>query len=331
MSTIKRFKFAPRGVPFVVELSSKTLQGRFLLRPSKEVNSVILGIIGRALATYSGVKLHALSFVSNHFHILASSPSTKEISDFMCLAKSCIARKVGPLNNWHGKFWEHRFDSIEVLDDEAQLRRLRYIVTHGAKEGLVEKSEQWPGVHSVFALRDGVPLKGIWRDQTKEYEARIAGKEVTPGQFDTEYTVVLSPLPCWANLSAEDYAKQFGELLRDEEADCQTKREQAGKTSVLGVMHILTENSHDAPAQTKRSRRPACHTSSKELWKEYKDRYREFVQNFRTAAKRLRDRLFPVTFPDGCFWPAIGYVEDGKSVANVLSPPIMAVQPSPSG
>ncbi|PTL74953.1 hypothetical protein DAT35_57475 [Vitiosangium sp. GDMCC 1.1324] len=33
-----------------------------------------------------------------------------------------------------------------VLDDEALVGRLRYVLTHGVKEGLVERSAEWPGL-----------------------------------------------------------------------------------------------------------------------------------------------------------------------------------------
>ena len=49
----------------LVEITSRTLHGRYLLRPSAESNAIILGALGRAQAKYGGY-LHAFIVLSNH-------------------------------------------------------------------------------------------------------------------------------------------------------------------------------------------------------------------------------------------------------------------------
>ncbi len=56
---------------------------------------------------------------------------------------------------------------------EMQVERLRYLLAHGVKEGVVE----WPGVHCAV-LMTGVAVEGIWFDRTLEYNARLRGKEL---------------------------------------------------------------------------------------------------------------------------------------------------------
>jgi hypothetical protein len=51
-----------------------------------------------------------------------------------------LSRKVGRLVDWSGGFWERRYSAEPVLDDEALVGRLRYVLAHGVKEGLVERS-----------------------------------------------------------------------------------------------------------------------------------------------------------------------------------------------
>jgi len=91
-----------------------------------------------------------------------------------------------------------RYQAIVISDEEAaQTSRLEYLLANGVKEGLVERVQDWPGVHCVRNLLDGEPLEGLWFDRTKEYSARNRGKTISPGQFATTETVTLSPLPCW--------------------------------------------------------------------------------------------------------------------------------------
>jgi len=45
-----------------------------------------------------------------------------------------------------------RYRSIVVADEKAAHARLRYILAHGAKEGPVGKSAEWPGLNCIVAL-----------------------------------------------------------------------------------------------------------------------------------------------------------------------------------
>jgi len=54
----------------VVDLTSRTLHGRYLMPPGEKVNARILGVVGRAQRLYK-IQLHAFIFMSNHKHRLA--------------------------------------------------------------------------------------------------------------------------------------------------------------------------------------------------------------------------------------------------------------------
>lgn len=48
--------------------------------------------------------------------------------------------------------WARRFSSIPVSDEpEAQILRLRYLLSNSTKEGLVLSPSDWPGVHCADA------------------------------------------------------------------------------------------------------------------------------------------------------------------------------------
>ena len=51
---------------------------------------------------------------------------------------SNLAREAGRLVDWREKFWSRRYRAIVVSGEEgAQRERLKYVLSHGAKEGLV--------------------------------------------------------------------------------------------------------------------------------------------------------------------------------------------------
>lgn len=58
-----------------------------------------------------------------------------QLSGFMNLVNSKLAREVGRLYDWREKIWSRRYPSIVVSSEEAaQIDRLRYVLAHGCKE-----------------------------------------------------------------------------------------------------------------------------------------------------------------------------------------------------
>ncbi|MGH3861860.1 transposase [Actinokineospora sp.] len=144
----------------MVEVTMRTVHGRLLLRPSRAVNDLIVGVIGRAQRRY-GMRLHALAVLGNHWHSLMSPDSPQQLAAFVDYVAGNIAREVGRLHEWREKFWARRYRSIVVShEEEAQAGRLEYILGQGVREGLVERPHQWPGVHCAVALESGTDLEG---------------------------------------------------------------------------------------------------------------------------------------------------------------------------
>ena len=63
----------------------------------------------------------------------------------------------------------------------------------------------------------GTGIRGIWVERTALYHARRKkGREkVRPIDFEEELLLELSPLPCWAHLSPEEYQGRIRELVEE--------------------------------------------------------------------------------------------------------------------
>ena len=157
----------------IVEITSRTVHGRFLMRPSREVNELILGILGRGQARYE-VELFAFVFLSNHLHILMRALGVDRMALFAGYVKGNIARELGVVHQWKEKFWGRRYHHAPVQDNEAaQIKRFRYILSNSCKEGLVRSPLAWPGVSSARALYSGeTELTGRWFNRTAQYPRR---------------------------------------------------------------------------------------------------------------------------------------------------------------
>lgn len=296
-------RFVPPNA--LVEVTTRTVHGRFLLRPSAEVNDMILGIVGRAQTLYP-VRIHAFVVLSNHVHALLSVDDAAQLAAFMAFVNGNIAREIGRLHEWRHRFWARRYRAIVVADDIAAVDRLRYILQNGCKEGLVDRPADWPGLSCVQALAAGKELCGTWLDRTAEFHARRRGERIIPGQFGSAYRVHLSPLPCWSDLSPARHRAACADLVAQVEAETSAARLDS-REACVGPQRILAQHPHDRPVASDNSPAPLVHASSTDARKAFRRTYAAFVDAFRTAVACLR-RGLEANFPVGAFPPGAPFV-----------------------
>jgi hypothetical protein len=299
-------RFIPDGGS-LVEVTCRAIHGRLLLRPGHSLNEIIIGALARSKQLY-GVRLIAFSFVSNHFHLHLEVDDAHQLARFMCHFSSKLAREVGRLTGWREKIFGRRYQAILVSPEEAaQIERLTYVLSHGAKEGLVDSPRDWPGVHSVRAMLGEEELKGYWFDRTKEYAARHRREKFDPMKYATPETLTLDPLPCWKHLADKERCNRVAALVAEIEKQAAARREETGIPS-LGAKAILTQNPQSRPRHSKRSPSPFCHAASKGWRQLLRTAYAEFVAAFRRAAERLKRGDRDVRFPQGSFPPPLPFV-----------------------
>lgn len=316
----RRLRYIPPNS--VVEVTMRTIQGRFLLRPSPDLNALILGIIGRAQTRYA-VQLHALVFLSNHYHMLLSVADAQALAQFMEFLNGNLAKEVGRLHDWKDKFWARRYQAIVVTDEAAQHDRLRYILAHGCKEGLVARAADWPGVHCATALTKGTPLRGIWIDRSAAYEAGRRSAPVDLADFSTAYMVSLTPLPCYAHLSPKAYRHLCSELVADIERPL--VQDTAEHASVpMGRAGVLRQHPHDKPPCFEHRTAPLVHAALRQTRAAFIAAYRWFEACYREAAQRIRQGQSNVVFPQGAFPPPAPFVSLAPRALEGAFPPAPA-------
>ena len=221
---------------------------------------------------------------------------------------SKLAREVGRLTGWKQKIFSRRYQAIVVSgEEEAQIARLRYGLAHGAKEDLVERPREWPGVHAVRALLEGEILEGLWFDRTQEYLARRRGETFDRLQYATREVLELDPLPCWKHLPEAERHRRTAALVEDIEAEAAVRRKRTG-AKPLGPAAVLAQDPLRQPKKTKKSPAPAFHAASKAVRRELWNAYSLFVAAYREAAEKLRAGVRNVAFPIGSFPPALPFV-----------------------
>ena len=97
----------------LVEITCRTIQGRFLLRPSSQVNLAIKGILGRA-QRYFGLRVVICVFLSNHYHLLVLPDSEQQLAAFMQFLNTNLSKQLGRLHDWQGPLLQRRYQAIPV-------------------------------------------------------------------------------------------------------------------------------------------------------------------------------------------------------------------------
>jgi len=297
-------RFIPEGEPTVVATTNRTVQSRFLLRPGPELNEIIDGAIARAQRKY-GVKVHGYVFLSNHYHLVSTVTSAKQLSDFTGYFQSKIAKEVCRLHDWSDKVWARRYHHSVLLDEEAQAKALEYILKNGCKEGLVGSPLEWPGVHCAKALAKGrMRVHGTWFNRTRLWAAKQRKDDLSMREFMEPEPLELTPLPAWSDKSHEIYAAWVAGLVESIEQET-AEFHRVGNTAPLGPTEVLRQDPHAQPIRTKRSPAPLVHASTKAARLAFRAAYNAFVAACVAATERLRATGDSSGFPVGAFLPPL--------------------------
>ncbi len=290
----------------LVEVTTVTLGNLFLMRPSPEVNEIILGVFGKAQRKYD-MMVCDLKVMSSHYHLLTRPRDANHLGRFMCFVNTNLSKELGKLHRIRGPKFERPYHAVPVSDEEeAQVDRQKYLISNGVKENLVERPEQWPGVQGVTASIAGKPLEGRWYNRTREHAERQRGEEVDAEALATDEVLVLSPLPCWAHLTDEKIQERVMELALQVTEEAALERKLTGR-EVLGVEAILAMDPLSSPATVERSPKPRFHAYRPAVWKEMWLAYALVLAAFRDAAERLREGGSEVVFPEGTHPPGLPF------------------------
>ena len=301
---------SPRYLPHpgaTVEITQRTIQGRFLFKPSPRLNALVVGCLARAQKN-TAASVHAVAVLSDHIHLLASFDTVEQMSQFMGQFTSNVSKEIGRVHDWSGPKFAGRYHSVPLSEEpEIHEQRLRYILSQGAKEGLVLSPRDWPGVHCASALADGESLKGIWVDRTRLFAARQKDPNVLEAQFTTEEQLRFTPLKHWSKLSPETRRARIARMV-DEIEGLTLKRHRLEGTVPLGADAVCRRHPHEHPHRLAKSPKPHFH-ATKPVFRVLMDGFREFVAAYRLAAERLADGEQSVRFPENCFPPGLPFVE----------------------
>ena len=297
-----------------LHIISRVFQGRHLLRPEPALNDLILGVVGRAQVLFPDVELFALAVMSNHIHAMARGPA-HALPFFIGYIKREISRRFGhrPDIDWPDGMWRP-YIATALPTEESQIRCFKYIAAQGTKELLVERPQDWPGVHTVKASMLGRTLRGTWLNATGYFRAQQAQarkqrpEPVRRADFLHTYEVVLSPLPAWSALDEETRRARVAALVEQICVEARKERDARGRQALgaAAVMRVSRERRTALPKQPwfEKRKRMICWADPRAPEaRAYLRAYWDFQLAFKAASRRLKDGALDTEFPARAFRP----------------------------
>lgn len=176
-------------------VSHATIDRRWALLPDDPaLQSAIVGALAAAQRV-TGIRVHAFTFMSNHYHGLYSFDCPEQFAAFLCHFHAATSRLVNRVFGRRGPVWHPRAHVKAVLPGEAsELIALKYVLLQACKAGLAVHPCAWPGASSAHWLLRGARPIGTCFRQTEWTLAGRNGK--SPGDaedFTEELAVCASP------------------------------------------------------------------------------------------------------------------------------------------
>jgi putative transposase len=266
-------------------ITIRTEGAHLWMRPSKDVNKIIGGVIAR-YAELLGVEIYAYVFLSNHYHLLIRCPLGNS-DEFEENVNRELARRLNWKNRRTGKFWSRRYSEQEVLSDNDLVEAFLYIATNATRHGLVANPREWPGLCSYNqSLSEKELVFPFHHYSAEEDEPKV-----------TYHALKLTPLPEFATLSKKERQAEIQKLLDKRVKELVEDRKAQG-LGFLGAEAVKAQDPYTVPQNVSKSSRPSCYTKCKELRKEFNKREADRRDAYDEASMRFRLGDLNTIFPD---------------------------------
>jgi putative transposase len=289
-------------------ISIRTEGAALFLLPDAQVNHIVGGVIAKYQELFS-IVIFAYTVLGNHLHILAQAPQ-KNLWRFEQAVNREVAKRINRVRNRRGHFWERRYDEQMVAERSDIIEALIYVLLNAVNHGLVEHPALWPGLNCFQQLLDGKDRTFRFTNFTAYQKAKRkavrSGNKVNIRDFQMGYTLRLSPIPQFEDITQEQRRAEIQKLVTENVVRIKRDRKAAGQ-GFLGREAVLRQKFSDLPRNVKRHPRPLCYTKSWEGKKNFMSWFFPWLESYRQASLRFRSGEFHVQFPEYCLMPPLHY------------------------
>lgn len=270
-------------------ITRRTNQRMFLLRPSTVLNACIRFCLAMAQRR-SGVKIHSVIFLSNHYHIILTDPDgtlpefTEELNKLLACSLNRHHRRSE--NLWSAG---HQTSQVELGNAFDVMWKTVYVLANATQAMLVAHGSDWPGVRLY--------RKGRYKAVKPKFFFR---QEAKGGELPDTAQLVLTAPPIEVHESLCDEVVQKAACAREKEIRDRARRE--GR-SFKGPAKVRSQKITRAPQTPAKRGGISPRVASRERWRriEVLQRLAQFVAEHRKSRLALLAGLANIVFPTGTY------------------------------
>ena len=267
-------------------ITRRCTQRQYLLVPRRRTVQIIHYCLAYAQHR-TGVLIHAVIFMSNHYHIIVTDPLGVLPAFVECLNKLIAKAVNASLGRWENLWASEPASYVRLLDDNAVVEKIAYALCNPVQAGLVKRGGDWPGV------RYGRP--GAYPARRPERFFRECG----PMPKSIALEITSAPL---AGFSAREAESRVDEAVRIQEAAEQARVLNKGR-KFLGAAAVRRQDPFASPTTREPRRELSPRVASRSRWlrEEVLSRCADFVCAYREALAAWRAKERGVIFPFGTY------------------------------
>ncbi len=281
---------APReilpGTTYLV--TRRCAQRQFLLKPSRRTNELVRYCLADA-ARHTGVLLHAVCFMSNHWHGVVTDPFAR-LPEFLERFHRLVARaQNASLGRWENLWSSDKPSVVALTSDEDVLEKMAYTLANPTAAGLVRTPSEWPGVISL-KLAERVVVsrpKSFFNPQ---------------GDMPDHVTLDIVRPPIYAQLDLATLAGHLTRAVERHAREARVKLRAQGR-KFLGARAVLQQPFEAAPKSTELRRNPGPRIAARHAPERVQAiaHLLDFLSRYRAAWNAWRSGLREALFPAGTY------------------------------
>ena len=277
----------------VLDIGRRTVSRRMLLRPDEETNNVVLYTLA-VKAEKFGIKLHAVCFMSNHYHLVATDTEARSPLFYQEWHLN-MALALKKHLEWEENFWDSRKTAAFPISTlKGVIGKIVYTLMNPVRAGIVEHPCDWPGVKTLIEQIGAGPI-----------EVRRPEKFFDPKNPEwPEVAQISFELPSGVT-NAEEFRRMLAAEIERQVEVFRKQRIEDGQT-VLGAEEAMKVEPTSVPAtkapKGKLIPKFIVGSGNPEARKEAIEKRRAFMCHYRRAMEQWRAGNRDVVFPEGTWW-----------------------------
>jgi putative transposase len=270
-------------------ITRRCTQRQFLLRPSRRTNQIVEYCLALA-ASHTGVRLHAVCFMSNHWHGVVTDPNAR-LPEFLERFHRLVAKaQNASLGHWENLWSSEKTSTIPLPSFADIVAKMAYTIANPTSAGLVKSPDEWPGVISTcsFNERRIVAMPDVFFDKL--------------GNLPKTTVLRFERPPIYPELSEVELAERIREATA---TLVRRAREQiaARGAKFLGAASVLRESWQATPKKPAPRRNPTPQVASQSTPRRVQmiEGLVVFARAYRQAWLKWRAGVRDVLFPPGTY------------------------------